>query len=147
MVENYLTGIFLRVKDSLVEYVSAGHCDVLVKSYGADTCKTGILGDKDGSFRGRFLGIPGLDGEKFETVKANVKKDTYLLLFTDCLIESRNLAGDEMGIDLLQKVFKKAPKGKAKEVLDYVLDSFNAYTEAVPLRDDLTVIVMHYVGV
>ena len=71
--------------------------------------------------------------------------DTFLL-FTDCLVESRNLAGDELGTERLMKIFSDAPDKNPKELLAYVLDIFEAYTEAVPLRDDLTVIVLQYTG-
>lgn len=75
-----------------------------------------------------------------------MEKGDSLLLYTDCLIESRNLAGDEMGVNLLKKIFAKVPAENSKKILDYIIDVFDAYTEAVPLRDDLTVIVLKYVG-
>lgn len=34
----------------------------------------------------------------------------------------------------------------AKQLLEYLIDIFEAFTEAVPLRDDLTVIVLKYLG-
>ena len=34
----------------------------------------------------------------------------------------------------------------AKGVLNDVLESFDAFTEAVPIKDDLTVIVLKYKG-
>lgn len=73
------------------------------------------------------------------------KGDTFLV-YTDCLIESRNLAGDELGIDLLKKIFLKTKENKAKDILKSLIESFDAFTEAVPVRDDLTVIVLKYKG-
>lgn len=35
---------------------------------------------------------------------------------------------------------------KRKQLLEYLIDIFEAFTEAVPLRDDLTVIVLKYLG-
>lgn len=32
-IENYMTGIILRINDNVVEYVNAGHTDVLVKNH------------------------------------------------------------------------------------------------------------------
>lgn len=41
----------------------------------------------------------------------------------------------------------RAPQGtSAKQLLEYLIDIFEAFTEAVPLRDDLTVIVLKYLG-
>jgi EAL domain-containing protein (putative c-di-GMP-specific phosphodiesterase class I)/serine phosphatase RsbU (regulator of sigma subunit) len=142
MVENYLTGLFLRIKENKIEYVNAGHTDVLVKS--ADGCVS-VLGGTDGGFRGSFLGIAGLPDD-YRIVKTGLAGETYLLLYTDCLTESRNLAGDELGGERLCDIFARAPHGPAEKVLSYILDIFEAFTEAVPLRDDLTVIIMKYTG-
>lgn len=145
MIENYLTGVFLRVKGNLIEYVNAGHTDVLLKKNDSKKKEVSILGSNIKDFRGSFIGIHGLP-EEFKVVTERVEKGDSIILFTDCLIESRNLAGDELGIDLLQKVVKKIESKSAKEILNSIVDSFDAFTEAVPVRDDLTVIVLKYKG-
>lgn len=40
----------------------------------------------------------------------------------------------------------RALGSSAKQLLEYLIDIFEAFTEAVPLRDDLTVIVLKYLG-
>lgn len=142
-VENYLTGILLRITDSKIEYVNAGHTDLLCIDIKR---KVSVAGGANGSFRGSFLGIEGLP-DNFETVDIPLEKNSCYIMFTDCLTESRNLAGDELGIELLQKILARAPQGtSAKQLLEYLIDIFEAFTEAVPLRDDLTVIVLKYLG-
>lgn len=142
-VENYLTGILLRITDSKIEYVNAGHTDLLCIDRKR---KVSVAGGANGSFRGSFLGIEGLP-DNFETVDIPLEKNSCYIMFTDCLTESRNLAGDELGIELLQKILARAPQGtSAKQLLEYLIDIFEAFTEAVPLRDDLTVIVLKYLG-
>lgn len=142
-VENYLTGILLRIKDEKIEYVNAGHTDLLCLD---SKRKVSIAGGANGNFRGSFLGIEGLP-DNFETVDIPLEKNSYYIMFTDCLTESRNLAGDELGIELLQKILARSPEGtSAKQLLEYLIDVFEAFTEAVPLRDDLTVVVLKYLG-
>ena len=142
-VENYLTGILLRITDSKIEYVNAGHTDLLCID---SKRKVSVAGGANRSFRGSFLGIEGLP-DNFETVDIPLEKNSCYIMFTDCLTESRNLAGDELGIELLQKILARAPQGtSAKQLLEYLIDIFEAFTEAVPLRDDLTVIVLKYLG-
>ena len=143
-VENYLTGLFLRMNGNKLEYVNGGHTDVLFKRKTDQNAQ--ILGGSNGKFRGMFLGMSGLPADECSTVEMNVKEGDTFLLFTDCLVESRNLAGDELGTERLMKIFSDAPDKNPKELLAYVLDIFEAYTEAVPLRDDLTVIVLQYTG-
>ncbi len=146
--ENYLTGIFLRFKAGQVEYVNAGHTDVLVLKDG----KTNILGQDENAaennddFRGTFLGIDGLP-DTYKPVKLPLVKGAYYILFTDGLTESRNLSGDELGIDMLKKILARTEKDlPAKKLLSYLMDIFFCWTEAVPVKDDLTVIVMRYLG-
>lgn len=172
MVENYLTGVFLRIKGDQLEYVNAGHTDVLIAvptacSISKETftqlespvietkfdsmTEVNVLGGSNGSFRGSFIGIEGLPDD-YRTVTVTLTEGTFLVLYTDCLTESRNLAGDELGSDRLRSIIKqylieksKADKSlSAKNLLAYILDVFDAFTEAVPLRDDLTVIIMKY---
>lgn len=141
LVENYLTGLFLRIDGGKIEYVNAGHPDVLVRRP-ADRAVHALGGGSD-DFRGSFIGIDGLP-EDFKVVEETLEKDSYILLFTDCLIESRNLMGFEMGERTLSEVFSKATGKTAKSVLSYILEAFSCFTEGIPLKDDLTVIVLHY---
>lgn len=140
-VENYLTGVMIRINDDSLEYANAGHTEVLKKNGQIVT----ILGEKNGNYRGSFLGIPDFPSE-FSSVEISMQKGDTFLVYTDCLIESRNLAGDELGIDLLKKIFLKTKENKAKDILKSLIESFDAFTEAVPVRDDLTVIVLKYKG-
>ena len=144
-VENYLTGIFLRLNQNQVEYVNGGHTDVLLKS--AKTGKVEILGGKDGNFRGMFLGMPGLPSDCCSTVKNQLEAGDILVLYTDCLIESRNGCGEEFGIERLQKILQEANSKTPKETLSYIAEKFKTYTKGVPLRDDLTIIVLQYTGI
>ncbi|MCR5762907.1 MAG: serine/threonine-protein phosphatase, partial [Treponema sp.] len=139
-IENYMTGVILRINDNEVEYVNAGHTDVLIKNK-----STIVFADKQNKCRSRFLGIPDLPVE-FTSITTRIHKDSYFLIYSDCLTESRNLAGDEMGVELLKKVFDSSDSSTAKDVLNDILESFDAFTEAVPIKDDLTVIVLKYKG-
>lgn len=147
MVENYLTGVFIRTDGNKLEYVNAGHPDVFIKNGSA---KTQILGNSVKNFRGSFIGIEGLPDD-FKTIEEKIEPDSYLLLYTDCLGESRNLMGFELEQSTLMKIFDKAcssvSPGNAKKpetVLNSIIESFELFTEGIPLKDDLTVIVLHY---
>lgn len=146
-VENYLTGVFIRTDGGKIEYVNAGHPDVLIKQKNE---KTKVLGGQMKNFRGSFIGIEGLPDD-FKTVVENVQHDSFILLYTDCFVESRNLMGFELEQNSLRKLFDKACDKKnqkrqksSSDVLKSVLESFECFTEGVPLKDDLTLIVLHY---
>lgn len=147
MVENYLTGVFIRTDGNKLEYVNAGHPDIFIKNGGE---KTKILGTGVKNFRGSFIGIEGLPDD-FKTVEEKIEPDSYILLYTDCLVESRNLMGFELEQNSLMKIFDRACSSvspdtakKTESVLNSIISSFESFTEGVPLKDDLTVIVLHY---
>lgn len=144
-VENYLTGIFLRLNQNQVEYVNGGHTDVLLKN--AKTGKVEILGGKDGKFRGMFLGMPGLPSDGCSTVSRRMEVGDVLLLYTDCLVESRNSSGEELGQERLFKILEECPSKTSKETLSFIVGKFKNFTKGVPLRDDLTIIVLQYTGI
>ena len=141
-VENYLTGVFLRFKENFVEYVNAGHTDVLYKNIKSG--KTEVLGDKDGKFRGMFLGMEGLPSDGCSTVSLKVQTGDFIVLYTDCLIESRNINGDDFRLERLKNVLDNSNAKNPKEMIAEILSQFNQFTKGVPLRDDLTIIVLQY---
>ena len=102
-----------------------------------------VLFRSNENLRGSFLGIPDFP-TSYSTIEKELHEETTLLLYSDCLTESRNLAGDELGVERLHDIFERAPNGTAAEILEFVIDIFDAFTEAVPLIDDLTILVLKY---
>ena len=70
-----------------------------------------------------------------------MKSGDSLLLYTDCLSESRDKNGNEFGYEGIQKAFSRS-HGSAKKQLDSLLYDFNDFRAGVPANDDLTVIVL-----
>ena len=91
--------------------------------------------------------MPGLPSDCCSTVKNQLEAGDILVLYTDCLIESRNGCGEEFGIECLQKILQEANSKTPKETLSYIAEKFKTYTKGVPLRDDLTIIVLQYTGI
>lgn len=59
--------------------------------------------------------------------------------------------GFEMEQSTLMKIFDKACSSvstdnakKTETVLNSIIEAFELFTEGIPLKDDLTVIVLHY---
>jgi sigma-B regulation protein RsbU (phosphoserine phosphatase) len=138
-LDNYLTGILLRFKGDSVEYVNAGHSDLICKR-GA-TGEVGIVNKEEDSIKGFFMGMVGVD-HPYDSLSFTIGKNDTLLLYTDCLYEGRNTEDEEYGLIHLQKSLKQAPDGSAQEVLDYILKEFYMFTGLQELADDLTVIVI-----
>ncbi|MBN1495559.1 MAG: SpoIIE family protein phosphatase [Spirochaetes bacterium] len=138
-VDNYLTGILLRFDSGTVEYVNAGHSDLLLKK--GDSHKVGIVNIKDHDIKGMFLGAEGVD-LPYEDISFNTSTGDVLLLYTDALYESRNQQGEEFGIESLRASLKNAPAGSARNILDSIASDLFSFVGSSELQDDLTIIVV-----
>lgn len=138
-VDNYLTGILLRFKDSEVEYVNAAHADLNIKR--ADSGKAMLISESNKKIKGDIIGVKAID-KAYDELHISIAKNDTLLLYTDCLYESKNSANQEFGVDNILKSFENAPDGSAREILDYILNDLNKFVGNEPFNDDLTVIVV-----
>ncbi|OQA62458.1 MAG: Phosphoserine phosphatase RsbP [Spirochaetes bacterium ADurb.Bin269] len=138
-VENYLTGMLLRIRDNRVEYVNAAHPDLYYRSGRTGTVRPVRLEGK--SVQGRMLGIDGLS-DGYTAIGFTMAEEDALLLYTDCLPESRNAAGEEFGVDRITQAFASSGDGFASDKLESLMAEFRNFIGDVPLNDDLTVIVL-----
>lgn len=144
-VENYLTGLLLRADGNKVQLINAGHPAVFFRSAKNGKCYPVQLKKKDeegsSAMSGGIIGIPGFDVD-FSAIQFNMSEGDALIMYTDCLSESHNKNGDEFTQDGVAKAFAESGNGSAQSKLDNVLGTFNNFTSSVPLKDDLTVLVL-----
>ncbi len=139
-VDNFLTGVLLRLKGKQVEYVSAGHPEILVKT--KDNVYTPRpAGDKP--FGGALLGMSTLMGPYY-SINFTIEKGDCLFLYTDCILENKTRKDEPYGRTRLLNSLAKARDGTAQEILDDVLRDFFAFSDSKELSDDLTVITLKY---
>ena len=138
-IENYLTGILLRLEGDRVEYVNAAHPDMLYRNAKSGKTRPVIIEGKD--HKGRMLGIPSLS-DGYTTVTFTMKEGNSLLIYSDCLVETRNAQDEEYGMERLLRSFSDSGEGTAADKLNAVLNDFYAFTKDIPLNDDLTAIVL-----
>lgn len=138
-VENYLTGILLRFKENAVEYVNAGHSDLICKR--AKSGKTEIVKLDDRNFKGMFLGKEFM-ASTYETLDFTINNGDILVLYTDCLYENKNSNGEEYGYERLKATIGKAPVGSSQEILDYIIHDFVEFVGDDQFDDDLTALIL-----
>ncbi len=137
-VGNYLTGIMLRFSGSSVEYVNAGHPDLLARSKATGDVR--LVGDPERDAKGHFLGLEVMDKD-FGIITFSAEKGDSVLLFSDCLMECAGGCGGEFGLERIMDSFRRAPEQSAHGQLEFILREFYAFTEKDVLSDDLTVIL------
>ncbi|MCP4132930.1 MAG: SpoIIE family protein phosphatase [bacterium] len=138
-VDNYLTGVLLRFSKNEVEYVNAGHPDIFLKTKdGASR----VRNEKDVPISGFFLGVESLN-IPYEAFSFTVEQGDYILLYTDCLPESKNTDKKLYGARRIRESFARAPAGTANEVLSFILGDLYTFLEGRrDFSDDLTVLVL-----
>ena len=139
--DKYLTGILLRFKDDIVEYSNNGHPDAFFKVSGKE--KVGRVVNREGeSIKGMFLGIADMNSS-FDALSLRLHKGDCIFLFSDCLLESKNSAGEVYTENHIKDSLKRAPAGTAREIMDYLINDFDAFIgQGTSLQDDLTAIVI-----
>ena len=142
-VENYFTGVLLRVNDNKVEFVNAGHPPVLYRTAsGQNVVPVQVRGSENSmTDTGSIVGIKDLP-VNYKPIGFNMNKGDSIILYTDCFNESRSKDGQIFGTDGIKEAFASSGNGSAKDKLDYVIGRFNEFTEDTILADDLTVIVL-----
>ncbi|MCP4133126.1 MAG: SpoIIE family protein phosphatase, partial [bacterium] len=79
----------------------------------------------------------------FETSSFSVEKGDFIVLYSDCLLESNNGRDDGFGMERILQSIENANAGSADDLLNCLLSDFYSYVgDASELRDDLTVIVL-----
>ena len=140
-IENYMTGVILRMHDSTVECVNAGHPMVFWRSAKSGNVHPVVLSNaKEGQGMNSVVGL--LDINEFHALKFNMRAGDALILYTDCLSESRNKDGAEFGQDGVSKAFAEVKGESAQEKLDEVLKTFKSFIGKTPVNDDLSIIVL-----
>jgi sigma-B regulation protein RsbU (phosphoserine phosphatase) len=138
-VDNYLTGIMVRLHDSYVEYVNAGHTELLYRS--ARTGRVREVNKEKRDFKGMFLGIPDLLS-RFKVLSFRVHEDDLLLMYSDGLIETANSEGESYGSQRLKAALEHAPAASPDQVLQHIVEDFYSFVGSRELPDDLTAVLL-----
>jgi serine phosphatase RsbU (regulator of sigma subunit) len=136
----YLTGILLRFTNNFFEYCNSGNPELLLKQCGSAGAM--VVRHDNGSNMGPLLGIEILQ-ESFNTMTHPFVRDDCLLLYTDCLNETRNDNNEQYGELRIIESFSDAPDGPARDMLDHIMRRFYSFTgKKDALKDDITVILI-----
>jgi len=133
----FMTGIILRFDDEYVEYVNAGHPELLRRKAGGGVQ---VIGERYINHKCRPIGIMN-NPDPCKTIKFRVQKDDVLLMYTDCIIESNNADQHRFGRKRLIESFRDAPAGSASEILEYIVTRFHDFLDEKTIEDDFTIIV------
>ena len=66
--------------------------------------------------------------------------------FTDGVTEAKNAADDDFGETKLEACLAGADSYRAEEIVDRVVSTVQEFSKGVPQADDITCLVVRYVG-
>ena len=135
----YITGILLRIDESLIEYAIAGHEDILIKR---KPNNNSVVIEDLKSTSGSFLGIKQLQAN-YKNNQTTIDKGNILCIFSDGLTENRNNENEMYTLERLKETYLKIPyEFSAQEHLDLIIEDLNNFSKSEKLQDDLTLIIL-----
>jgi len=138
--ERFLTAaaVALRADDGAIDYVSAGHNDLMI--YRAATDRVEAV-PSDSTILG-LVPAPGYSARRFQ-----LSPGDCLLLFTDGITEATDPAGEMFGEPRLAAVFAQlATCRSAQRVVDGIVSELEAFRGGTVGSDDVTAVVIRYQG-
>ena len=100
-VDNFLTGTLLRFRDLDVEYVNAGHTQLLCRRGNG---QVSVINREKEDFRGPLLGIRDMDAT-FDQITFSVSPGDQILIYSDALVETMDAKRNHFGQDRLIEAF------------------------------------------
>ncbi len=137
-VNPYITGIVLRINGDEIEYINAGHPDLLYLKARRNTVH--IIKDSSDRFKGAPIGIASQD-DHYRVLNFEIKPGDFLIFFSDGLTGSRNDSGEPFGTNRLIEAIKSSNSVNAAGKLDDIMNSLNSFTGRMQQPDDITLFV------
>lgn len=137
-IENYLTGILLRMKGSKIEIVNAGHpCPILYRKESGE-CN---YFDEKRKFSSTVIGLSSIESF-FQETTFEMKSGDEIILFTDGIKEAMNAAHDEYGNSRFLESVKNAVQQDFDRQIPSVLSDMGHFTENADQSDDITIVII-----
>ncbi|HNX24654.1 MAG TPA: PP2C family protein-serine/threonine phosphatase [Spirochaetota bacterium] len=137
--DKFLTGIMLRFEDDCIEYVNAGHPDMMLRKNDSDQVR--IINPSDKNFKGSILGVSEMSFS-YKSAKFKAESGDIFVIFSDGIIEAVSPDSSRFGIIGIAKAMIKSNNENAEETLNRIIKDFYDFTGTDKLTDDVTVIII-----
>ena len=116
-----------------IRWVRAGHEPAIVYDPESDSFQV-LLG------RGVAMGVSG--SVTYEENHRTIAPGQIILIGTDGIWEAHNAEGRMYGKEALKKIIRENVRASAKDIVESVLDSLQAFIQPLELEDDVTLVVV-----
>ena len=115
-----------------IELVNAGHCPPLL-----------LRGGRIEALPASGLPLGLFCSSSYASTGLELGRDDLLLLYTDGLSEARSAAGDELGVEPIERLLVGLPlRLPARDVVAAVEQALARFLDGAPRHDDLTVLAL-----
>ncbi len=137
-IENYLTGILLRIKGNSIEMVNAGHpCPIM---YRKETRECSYFDEKR-KFSSTVIGLSAIE-PFFQETSFELNSGDEIILFTDGIKEAMNARHDEYGSSRFLDSVQNAVQKDFENQIPSVLADIGHFTENTEQSDDITIVII-----
>ena len=138
LAEDYITSFYLIVdrEQSTITYSNAGHpSPLLFRRESGEILEL----DTEGYFIGMF------DNGGYEEKTITIEEGDQLLLYTDCIVEMQNAAGQEFGRERLKNLFAETVAlHQGQDAIDYIEAKSREFNAGESFDDDFTVLLLEF---
>ncbi len=131
----FVTLMFGIIKDSKLTYCNAGHNPPFVIG------KSGVRRLEEG---GPVVGL--LEFAPFAQDTIPLDPGDVIIVFSDGVSEALNAAGEEFGDTRLEEVAAAVLENSSADIVERIVSSVRLFTKGAPQSDDITVMVIRYLG-
>jgi predicted ATPase/serine/threonine protein kinase/serine phosphatase RsbU (regulator of sigma subunit) len=123
--------------DTQARFVNAGAVAPLVRS--GPSTRTLDLG-------GVPLGTPLTELLPYQEQVVQLQAGDLLVLMTDGVVEATNVQGELFGFERCAAAIAAGPATSARAMLNHLLDAVATFADQAEMQDDVTAVVVHYLG-
>ncbi len=134
----YVTGILLRFKGDIMEYINMGHPELLLKQ---NNDVTKFVPNEKFKYKSPPLGFVEYVKSK-ETVTVTLKSDDVVCLYSDCLVETADKAIGSFAENDVMALLKQTEDKTAEDMIEFIVGKFYEENPPISVKDDLTVIIV-----
>lgn len=137
-VNLFITGILLRFENSHVEYVNAGHPDLI--HFDNKSKNIQIINKPEQQTKGVPFGITN-GNDKYKSLKFKINKGDFFIIYSDGLTDERDDNGNIYGKDRLLSRIESFTGSSSQNLLDHIVSDFNAFRGSGKIHDDISLII------
>lgn len=136
-IENYFTGIIVRIDGSKIEFVNAGHQYPILYRKSTDSFEQ--LKKASESFGA--IGLKNIE-PVYVSQYTEMESGDELILFTDGLIDTKNAINEKFGHQRFMESLETHISETTDIQIKSILEDLKAFQDQIPAVDDVTIMIL-----